>query len=34
VTFDFSGMRLFLGGTMPTPLNKTRIDVQTAMLPH
>src|SRR5271155_202597 len=34
VTFDFSGMRLFLGGTVPTPLKNTPIDVQTAMLPH
>jgi len=34
VTFDFSGMRLFLGGTVATPLKKTLIDVQTAMLPH
>jgi len=34
VTFDFSGMRLFLGGASPKPLNKTPIDVQAAMLPH
>jgi hypothetical protein len=34
VTFDFSGMRLFLSGAAPRPVNKTPIDVQTAMLPR
>jgi hypothetical protein len=34
VTLDFSSMRLFLSGAAPKPLNKTPIDVQTAMLPH
>jgi Aspartyl protease/Tetratricopeptide repeat len=34
VTFDFNGMRLLLGGASPRPLNKTPIDVQTAMFPH
>jgi hypothetical protein len=33
VTFDFSGMRLFLSGATPQPHNKTPIDVQTALLP-
>jgi hypothetical protein len=33
VTLDFSGMRLFLSGSMPPP-KKTPKDVQTAMLPH
>jgi hypothetical protein len=34
VTFDFSGMRLFLSGAAPPPHNKAPIDVQTAMLPR
>jgi hypothetical protein len=34
VTFDFSGMRLFLGGGSPQPHNKAPMDVQTAMLPQ
>lgn len=34
VTFDFTGMRLYLSGPPPKPLNKTPIDVQTALLPQ
>ena len=34
VTFDFSGMRLYLSGVAAQPHNKTPIDVQTAMLPN
>jgi hypothetical protein len=34
VTFDFSGMRLYLGGGSPQPQQKTPIDVQTAMVPN
>ena len=34
VTFDFTGMRLYLSGPAPKPLNKTPIDVQTALLPR
>jgi tetratricopeptide (TPR) repeat protein len=34
VTFDFTGMRLYLSGPPPNPLNKAPIDVQTALLPQ
>ena len=34
VTFDFSGMRLYLSGTAAKPQIKSPIDAQTAMLPH
>jgi hypothetical protein len=34
VTFDFTGMRFYLSGPPPKPLNKARIDVQTALLPQ
>jgi len=34
VTFDFSGMRLYLSGAAAQPHNKTPIDAQTAMLPN
>jgi Aspartyl protease/Tetratricopeptide repeat len=34
VTFDFSGMRLFLGGVSPKQLNKRSTDVETALLPQ
>jgi tetratricopeptide (TPR) repeat protein len=34
VTFDFTGMRLFLGGPPPEPTNKKPIDVESALLPH
>ena len=34
VTFDFTGMRLYLSGPPPKPLNKAPIDVQTALLPQ
>jgi hypothetical protein len=34
VTFDFTKMRLFLGGPGLKPPNSSRADVQTALLPH
>jgi hypothetical protein len=34
VTFDFTGMRLFLRGTPPKPTNKKPTDVESALLPH
>src|ERR1700722_9750037 len=34
VTFDFTGMRLYLSGPASKPINKTPIDVQTALLPQ
>lgn len=34
VTFDFTGMRIFLNGTSPKPINKKPIDVESALLPH
>ena len=34
VTFDFTGMRLYLSGPASRPINKTPIDVQTALLPQ
>jgi hypothetical protein len=34
VTFDFTGMRLFLSGPSSKPINKKPIDVESASLPH
>jgi predicted aspartyl protease len=34
VTFDFTGMRLFLSGPPPKSTNKKPIDVESALLPH
>jgi hypothetical protein len=34
VTFDFTGMRLFLDGSSPKPIKKKPIDVESALLPH
>ena len=34
VTFDFTGMRLFLSGPPPKPTNKKPIDVESASIPH
>ena len=34
VTFDFTGMRIFLSGIPPNPINKKPIDVESALLPH
>jgi hypothetical protein len=34
VTFDFTGMRLFLSGPLAKPTNKKPIDVESALLPH
>jgi predicted aspartyl protease len=34
VTFDFTGMRLFLSAPPPKPTNKKPIDVESALLPH
>jgi hypothetical protein len=34
VTFDFTGMRIFLSGPAPNPINKKPMDVESALLPH